>query len=76
MKIPGTFFDKEGTLHIPKDVLWPGELTPKLEARAWLFWIVVRAKNYPGNSKKFLDGLGSRATLYRLRKHLFFRKLA
>ena len=75
MKNPGTYFDREGTLHIPKDTPWPDELIPKLEVRAWLFWIVARAKNYPGNSKKFIDCLGSRSTISRFKKHLIFRGL-
>jgi len=73
MKKPNTYFDNQGEFHIPNDVLWPGDFTPKLNAKAWLYWIVVRAKNYPGNSKKFVEYLGSRSTISRLKKHLIFR---
>jgi len=73
MKKPGTYFTNDGTFHIPNDVLFPGDFQPVLDPKAWLFWILVRAENYPGDSKKYIDGLGSASTIQRIRKHLIFR---
>lgn len=70
MKKAGTYFDSFGELHIPASVHFPGGINPGLKPREWLFWILVSAENYPGDSKKFLEPLGSRTTLYRLRKKL------
>jgi len=70
MKLSGSYFDKQLELHIPASILGPGELDPKLTPREWLFWIFVSAKDYPGDSKKYLDCLGGPTTLWRTREKL------
>lgn len=70
MKKLGAYFDNQGELHIPASVHFPGDPNPGLKPREWLFLLFVSAENYPGDHEKFIAGLGSRATLYRLRKKL------
>lgn len=70
MKKSGASFDNQGELHIPANVHLPGGSNPGLKPRAWLFWLFASAENYPGDSKKYLEGLGSRTTLWRVRKEL------
>ena len=70
MKKLGAYFDKQGELHIPASVPFPGGSNPGLKPREWLFLLLVSAENYSGDPKKFLEPLGSRATLWRVRKKL------
>ena len=75
MKKPGSYFKKNGTFCIPDSTPWPSDFKPPLDCRAWIFWVVVWAKDYPGNSKKYIEGIGSLSTRGRLKKHLHFRDL-
>lgn len=61
------FFDKKGNLHLPDKIPFGGELNPTLKPNEWFLWILLNSSNV---SKKHYENIGSRSTIWRLKKKL------